>query len=121
MIRFLADENFLAQNVQRLRSAGHDVEAVAEKAPGMADVDVLAWADREQRVLLTFDRDFGKILYGHHAQYKHLAGLIYLRFIPTFPTEPAEEVLALIQRQHPPIREMYVIIERKGIRSRPLP
>jgi predicted nuclease of predicted toxin-antitoxin system len=33
-------------------------------APGMSDPDVLAWAAREQRILLTFDKDFGELAQG---------------------------------------------------------
>ncbi|HKN26804.1 MAG TPA: DUF5615 family PIN-like protein [Roseiarcus sp.] len=30
-------------------------------APGATDPDVLAWAAREGRILLTFDKDFGEL------------------------------------------------------------
>jgi Domain of unknown function (DUF5615) len=30
-------------------------------APGMSDPDVLAWAARDSRILLTFDKDFGQL------------------------------------------------------------
>jgi predicted nuclease of predicted toxin-antitoxin system len=33
---------------------------VAAAAPGESDANVLAWAAREGRVLLTFDKDFGE-------------------------------------------------------------
>jgi predicted nuclease of predicted toxin-antitoxin system len=33
-------------------------------APGMNDPDVLAWAARESRVVLTFDKDFGELARG---------------------------------------------------------
>jgi len=29
--------------------------------PGMSDPDVLAWATRDERILLTFDKDFGEL------------------------------------------------------------
>jgi hypothetical protein len=29
--------------------------------PGSSDLDVLAWAAREGRILLTFDKDFGEL------------------------------------------------------------
>jgi hypothetical protein len=35
----------------------YDVNA----APGMSDPDVLAWAIRDERTLLTFDKDFGEL------------------------------------------------------------
>ena len=34
---------------------------VRNTAPGMNDPDVLAWAARDERTLLTFDKDFGEL------------------------------------------------------------
>jgi len=58
-MRFLADENFPGAAVAALTDAGHDVVWIGTTAPGLADVDVLARAARENRILLTFDKDSG--------------------------------------------------------------
>jgi hypothetical protein len=63
-MRFLADENFPQSAVAALRSLGHDVTWVRSDAPGTADRDVLRWAIGEDRVLLTFDKDFGELARG---------------------------------------------------------
>ncbi len=60
-MRFLANENFPGAAVAALKAAGHDVAWVRSVAPGLADPEVLAWAAREQRILLTFDKDFGEL------------------------------------------------------------
>ena len=60
-MRLLADENFPGRAVDALREAGHDVVWVRSAAPRTRDIDLLAWAAREGRVLLTFDKDFGEI------------------------------------------------------------
>lgn len=60
-MRFLANENFPGTAVTELRAAGQDVVWVRTAAPGLADVEVLAWAERDARVLLTFDKDFGEL------------------------------------------------------------
>jgi hypothetical protein len=60
-MRFLANENFPGAAVAVLAAAGHDIVWVRTAAPGASDPDVLAWAVREQRVLLTFDKDFGEL------------------------------------------------------------
>ncbi|HEY3998001.1 MAG TPA: DUF5615 family PIN-like protein [Candidatus Xenobia bacterium] len=62
-MRFLANENFGAATVQAMRDLGHDVVWVRTDAPGSSDTSVLAWAQRESRVLLTFDKDFGELAY----------------------------------------------------------
>lgn len=60
-MRFLANENFPGPAVAALQRAGHDVVWVRNTKPGALDSDVLAWAVRDQRILLTFDKDFGEL------------------------------------------------------------
>jgi hypothetical protein len=60
-MRFLANENFPAAAVSVLKSAGHDIVWVRTVAPGTSDPEILAWAARESRILLTFDKDFGEL------------------------------------------------------------
>jgi hypothetical protein len=60
-MRFLADENFPGDAVRLLQLAGYDIVWVRTAAPGISDPDVLAWAARESRILLTFDKDFGEL------------------------------------------------------------
>lgn len=60
-MRFLANENFPAAAVAALRASGHDIVWVRETAPGARNMEVLAWAAREERILLTFDKDFGDL------------------------------------------------------------
>jgi predicted nuclease of predicted toxin-antitoxin system len=60
-MRFLADENFPGGAVTALLARGHDIIWIRTAAPESGDEDVLAWATREDRVLLTFDKDFGEL------------------------------------------------------------
>ncbi|MGD9540779.1 DUF5615 family PIN-like protein [Methylocystis sp.] len=60
-MRFIADENFPGDAVVALRAAGHDVSWISESASGSSDLQVLALAEKEARILLTFDKDFGEL------------------------------------------------------------
>jgi predicted nuclease of predicted toxin-antitoxin system len=60
-MRFLADENFPGAAVAALSAAGSDVVWIRIAAPGSSDSEVLARAVREERILLTFDKDFGEL------------------------------------------------------------
>lgn len=62
-MRLLADENFPADAVEALRSADHDVIWIRTAAPGSTDTQVLERAQVEKRILLTFDKDFGELVY----------------------------------------------------------
>ena len=76
-MRFLADENLPGRLVAALRAAGHDVAWVRTEAPGSDDRTVLAMAAAEQRVLVTFDKDFGEL--AGRAGLPMASGVILLR------------------------------------------
>ena len=85
----------------------------------MPDEQVLLLAEREDRVLLTFDRDHGRLLYRSGASVPE--GVIYFRFDPAYPEEPAEHVLTLLGRADVSILGMLTVVERDRVRQRPLP
>src|SRR5882724_3150354 len=62
-MQFLANENFSLDAVEALRSEGHDVAWIRTDAPGSKDPDILHRAVTENRVLLTFDKDFGDLAF----------------------------------------------------------
>jgi predicted nuclease of predicted toxin-antitoxin system len=62
-VRFLANENFPGDAVAALREHGHDVAWIRTDTPGIADPEVLARAQAEDRLLLTFDKDFGELAF----------------------------------------------------------
>lgn len=63
MAKFLANENVPGEVVETARQAGHDLAWIAESSPGAEDDKVLATALAEERVLLTFDKDFGEMAF----------------------------------------------------------
>src|SRR5664280_2573276 len=62
-MRFLANENIPAVAVAALQAAGHDVVWVAVASPDSDDRQVLSQAAVEQRLILTFDKDFGELAF----------------------------------------------------------
>jgi predicted nuclease of predicted toxin-antitoxin system len=65
MTGFLANENTPREAVLAARGAAHDVTWMVELQPGAGDEVVLTLAQRESRVLLTFDKDFGELVFRH--------------------------------------------------------
>ncbi len=93
-MRFLAHENFPRAAVAALQAAGHDVVWIRIDAPGATDRDVLAWAEREGRILLTFDRDFGELARG--AALPPTCGVVLVRMPMPKSNEVGERLGALI-------------------------
>lgn len=61
-MKFLLDECVWKGVALTLASEGHDVRLVAVETPGLPDEDVLDWAEREERVLITHDRRMGHLV-----------------------------------------------------------
>jgi len=118
-VRFLADENVPLPSVEALSSAGHDVVWVARENPGLADPRVLDQARREDRILITFDRDFGELVFARGAP--AFPGVIYLRFVPRSPTEPAQLLEELAARAGLTFAGFFTVLDRAHMRQRALP
>jgi predicted nuclease of predicted toxin-antitoxin system len=118
-MRFLANEKFPLASVRRLRQAGHDIASVLEIAAGAKDAVVLDRAARENRILLTFDRDYGELIYRRNLPPP--AGVVYLRFAPETPEEAAIVVSALGEVAGLQFEGRYTVVDRQKVRQRPLP
>lgn len=117
-MRFLVNENFPLSSVKRLREAGFDVAAIVEDSPGAKDREILARAAREDRIILTFDRDYGELIY--RKRHPAPAGVIYLCFDPSTPSEPGEFILQLINMKGAILQGRFSVLERSQLRQRPL-
>lgn len=62
-MKFITDENLGIQVPQYLRSLGYDVISVIEVALSKPDPDILNIANKENRILLTTDKDFGELVF----------------------------------------------------------
>ena len=121
-MRWLANENFPRDAVDLLRSEGYDVAWVRTDSPGAADVEVLARAASEQRVLLTFDKDFGQLVF--QAGMDATCGVVLFRISTPSSVIAAQKIVnALRQRSDWPGR--FSTIEEDRIRvvelSKPSP
>ncbi|MBX3016204.1 MAG: DUF5615 family PIN-like protein [Caldilineaceae bacterium] len=62
-MKFLLDVNASGSVAQWLEELGHDVVQVTTVDERMKDTDILQWAVREQRVILTTDQDFEELIW----------------------------------------------------------
>lgn len=92
-MNFVADEGIDAQIVASLRQQGHSVWYVAEMSPGVPDTAVLDLANQENAILLTFDKDFGDLVY---RQRRVFQGVILLRLQGHTPDQKADLVVEMI-------------------------
>lgn len=60
---FLADENIPLYTVKQLRKEGCKIISVTEEFTGLSDEKILELSSRNKWVIITFDKDFGELIY----------------------------------------------------------
>jgi predicted nuclease of predicted toxin-antitoxin system len=116
-MRLLANENIPGAAVTALVADGHDVAWVRAIAPGMIDAEVLDWAARESRILLTFDKDFGELV--RTATLPSSCGVILFRIPAPPPREIGARMAAMIAARQDWAGH-FSVIEPGRVRMRPL-
>ncbi|MBI2470679.1 MAG: DUF5615 family PIN-like protein [Planctomycetes bacterium] len=115
---FLANENFPLFSIRLLREGGHHVASISEDSSGDKDIVVLKRAYEEKRIILTFDKDYGELIYRHKSFVP--AGVVYFRFDPSIPAEPAEILLNILKKDKLSFLGKFTVVERGRIRQRKL-
>jgi predicted nuclease of predicted toxin-antitoxin system len=118
MLRLLANENFPGDAVMALREAGHDVIWIRTAAPGSSDSLVLAQAQTENRLLLTFDKDFGELAF--RSSLPAASGVILFR-IASPSAEHVARIATAVLGQRSDWAGHFSVIEDQRIRMTPLP
>jgi predicted nuclease of predicted toxin-antitoxin system len=118
-MRFLLNENIPQQAIFALREAGFDVIPVTGLMAGADDQTVLAYAREHQLIIITFDRDYGELIY--RRQLPCPLGVLYVRFPFPSPTETAKYILRLLQQDAVDLTGKFTTAAHHRIRQRPLP
>ncbi|MFH0813726.1 MAG: DUF5615 family PIN-like protein [Pseudomonadota bacterium] len=117
-MRFLADECCDYAVVRALRAAGYDVLSVTDLSPRANDSEIMKLALQEKRLLLTEDKDFGRLVY---AQGQKVLGVIFLRFPLSARKQIAKDVLKLVKQQEDKLGGCFVTVQPGQIRISRMP
>lgn len=115
---FLANENVPYVLLQLLRERGLDVQHVGQIMPIASDRVVLQYAHQQQRWLLTFDRDYGELVFARLAPPP--PAILSLRQGPQSMADFAQAVMAVLPDVER-LRGHLVVIKGRSVRLRPLP
>ena len=117
-MRLCANENLPEDCILRLRQEGHDVLWIREAAPGSSDTAVLARAREENRLLITFDKDFGELVFRRGA--KASLGIVLFRIAQPSAAVIATRV-AVILASREDWAGNFSVVEEFAVRMRALP
>jgi len=113
-MKFLANENVPLELVNELKNSGYDILRVDEVKKGMKDHEVLDLSFKEKRILITFDRDFGKLAV---KEGKDTVGIILLR-IPPKSIQYIKDRLVLLFDKIKELEGKFIVMEEHLIRER---
>jgi predicted nuclease of predicted toxin-antitoxin system len=116
-MRILANENFPSDAIAALRQRGHDVAWIRADAPGSSDRQVLTRADTENRVLITFDKDFGELAF--RANLPASSGIILFRISAPSSAHVARVAVA-VPESRTDWAGHFAVVEDVRIRMTPL-
>lgn len=114
-MKFLLDESAEFRLAAYLKHLGHDVTAIAHDYPhALPDPEVLAIARREQRILVTNDRDFGELIFRRRLPH---CGVIFFRL----RDQSVETKLAWLQqilRDYADQLDQFLVVTERRVRVR---
>ena len=116
MIKLLADENFLLASIEILANNKYDILSISRFHSGMSDADIITLANQEQQLILTFDRDFGQLIFKEGLLPK--SGVFYFRLLQFQPAQPAQVVLELLCKPEFEVEGTITVIEENFIRQK---
>ncbi|MBU4211391.1 MAG: DUF5615 family PIN-like protein [Kiritimatiellae bacterium] len=108
-MKFLLDQDIYAITKRFLAALGHEVITASDLGLSRAeDATLLDSAKKEDRILVTRDRDFGGLIFMHGAS----AGVLYLRILPSnIDAVHAELQVVLSRYQETELKRAFVVVE----------
>ncbi len=108
--KLLADENIPRTVITILRENGYDLLSIWETSPGISDDEVIRIAANEHRVIITFDKDFGRRAIVEPG----VPGVILLRISPGDPRYVARRILVALSITDP--YNKLIVIRKRTIK-----
>lgn len=112
---FLANENFPAPSIAVLRGRGYDVASIREQVPGISDMSVITLARSESRCILTFDKDYGELIFKEGVD--DPPDVVFFRYRGKDPQAAASLLLHLVE-SGTELSGRFTVVEDGGIRQR---
>ena len=110
-LRFLADENIPYTVISELKKLGYNIISVLNYRSGMTDEEVIELAVKEKRIIITFDKDFGRLV----TLNPNTPGVILLRIPPINPEYILKRIQATLKKVQNPYKKL-IIVRKKTIK-----
>ncbi|MEN0051388.1 MAG: DUF5615 family PIN-like protein [Bacteroidota bacterium] len=115
MLLLLADENFPFASYKYLLEEEYDIKHIAVDHASIKDHEVIDIAIKEDKIIVTFDSDFGGLIFKMGFQPK---GVIFFRWKEFMPKAPGEYLHQLIISETIQFEGYLTVIDEQKIRQR---
>jgi predicted nuclease of predicted toxin-antitoxin system len=116
-MRLLADENVPFKAIQLLRNSGHDILSISESHPQTSDEYILELAEKDARIVLTFDKDFGELAFCFNLPAS--CGIVLFR-IPLLSVDYVTDIIIEVIESRSDWAGHFSVVEPGRIRMRKL-
>lgn len=113
-MKFLANENMPLEVIKQLKEKGYDVMRVDDVQKGMNDNSVLKLSIQENRILITFDKDFGEKVFRNGEAAK---GILLLRFVPESVDFITRRMISFLEKSQE-LENKFIVLEKDRVRIR---
>jgi predicted nuclease of predicted toxin-antitoxin system len=114
-MKILADENIESEFIDALREADFDVLSVRESYIGSADDEILQIAVEQKAVILTYDTDFGELVFRFSLK---SYGVILLRLSGLSLAEKIDKTILAIREHEAELENAFTVISENSVRIR---
>jgi predicted nuclease of predicted toxin-antitoxin system len=114
-MKILADENIEQEFIEALREADFEVISVRESYIGSADDEILQTAVNEKAIIMTYDTDFGELVFRFGLESN---GVILLRLHGLSLTEKTENTIAVLRDHADELENAFTVISENSVRIR---
>ena len=115
MLKFVLDVGVGNKVGQHLTQRGYDALLIASINPSMSDLDILAIAENEKRMVVTMDKDFGELVY--HSGKAH-SGVLLLRLEDATGDEKVEIMQFIMDNFSSQIENKFCVFKNGRLRVR---
>jgi predicted nuclease of predicted toxin-antitoxin system len=115
-MKFLANENFPLASTKYLKNKGFDIISVGTHFQGITDKEVIELAEKESRTILTFDRDYGELIFKYGN--KPSQGVIYLRLVDYKPKDPGKIIETIVSIKNFVTLKKLTVFDGETLRQR---
>lgn len=118
-LRFLLDESVSKASAVRLRMLGHNVVRIGSEVKIPADEDILAFAFKEERILVTHDQDFGMLVFERKRQVGE--GVVLFRYESSDAEEVGKRLGRIVRSGVFVFQGRFTTVDEHKVRQREVP